>query len=184
MYNADVTINEIALGPSAIPHLPDLQRLDGLYTSLQSTKSWLDIWMEFKPEQYFQLPSTVFFQFIRCIINLYRLTVLEDPAWSQSVVRETANVIEYLDRNIAMLNDCPEYIALEEGKEMNMLEKGLRMFTGLRNTWEPKLMELWGLDMSARENDGSMVVSDNMLPPCMPLTQIEEAWMLEFLGSM
>ena len=120
IYNAEVTINEISLGAPAIPHLPDVQRLESLWTSLQATKPWLDIWIELKPEQYLQVSSVVFFQFIRIIVNLYKLSVQEDPVWNQSAVRETVNVLEYLDRNIAKLKTSPDYLIFEEGKDMNI----------------------------------------------------------------
>jgi hypothetical protein len=170
----------MSLASPDIPHLPDIERLGSLYTSLQATKSWLDIWLEIEPEEYLQLSSIMFFQFVRAIVNLYKLSVLEDPAWSKFEVRQTANILEYLDRNIALLKGCPEYFTFEEGRELNMIEKGLKMITALKQSWEPKLNELWGLNV----NDGSLLESDNMLPPVMPLSEIEEAWMMEFLGSM
>jgi hypothetical protein len=180
IYNAEITINEISLAPPAIPDLPDIERLGSLYTSLRATKSWLDIWLQIRPEEYFQLSSIVFFQFVRAVVNLYKLSVLEDPAWNKTEVRQTANVLEYLDRNIALIQSRPEYLTFEEGRELNMLEKGLRMITALKHNWEPILTELWDLDV----NDGSLVEPDNMLPPVVPLIEMEEAWMMDFMGYL
>jgi hypothetical protein len=83
LYNAEIIINEISIGTPAIPHSPDSHRLDSLYTSLRATKGWLDVWIELEAEEYLQLSCIIFFQFTRSIVSLYRLTVLEDPAWSK-----------------------------------------------------------------------------------------------------
>ncbi|CAG8173321.1 unnamed protein product [Penicillium salamii] len=183
-YSAEFTINELALGPSTIPHLPDLQRLESLHTSLQATKIWLNIWLDLRAVEYMQVSSIVFFQWARAILNLYRLTTLDDPTWSKSVVRETADVLDFLNKSIAAIKEYPEYLRFEEGKDINLLEKGLKMTEALKSNWEPKLIELWGLPMPANDTDASMIHSDDALPPGLSLPQIDDSWMMEFLGSL
>ncbi|CAI7584201.1 unnamed protein product [Penicillium discolor] len=169
----------------AIPHSPDPHRLDSLYTSLRATKGWLDVWIEFEAEEYLQLSCVIFFQFTRGIVSLYRLTVLEDPAWSKSMVRDTANILEYLNRNEAIITRCPYYITFDNSREMNLLEKGLRMIQGMRMNWEPKLMEMWRSDIPGDNGvDSGMIQSNAVLPDVMPVGEIDEAWMLDFLGSL
>ncbi|KAJ5354786.1 hypothetical protein N7541_005830 [Penicillium brevicompactum] len=182
LHSAEFTINEMALGPSAILHLPDLQRLECLFTSLQATKSWLDIWLDLAAVEYMKVPSIIFFQWARAILNLYRLTILEDPTWSKSVVRDTVNILEHLNKAIMAIKCYPEFLKFDQGKEVNVLEKGLRMMEALKCNWEPKLTDLWGLP--ANDNSDSMVQSDDILPPGMTLPQIDDSWMMEFLGSL
>ncbi|KAI3210361.1 hypothetical protein CBS147311_1136 [Penicillium roqueforti] len=185
LYNAEIVINELSIGDPAIAHSPDLHRLDSLYTSLRATKGWLDVWLELEGEEYLQLSCVIFFQFTRAIVNLYKLTILEDPQWSKSMVRDTANILEYLNRNEAVIRKCPEYITFDQSREMNLLEKGLRMVQGMRINWEPKLLELWRPNMPANnEIDSGMIQSDTILPDVMPLGGIDEAWMMDFLGSL
>ncbi|CAI7619752.1 unnamed protein product [Penicillium viridicatum] len=169
----------------AIPHSPDPRRLDSLYTSLRATKGWLDVWIELEAEEYLQLSCIIFFQFTRGIVTLYRLTVLEDPAWSKSMVRDTANILEYLNRNEAIIRRCTNYITFDHSREMNILEKGLRMIQGMRMNWEPKLMEMWRSDIPGDNGiDSGMIPSDAVLPYVMPVGEIDEAWMMDFLGSL
>lgn len=185
LYNAEIVINELSIGDPAIAHSPDLHRLDSLYTSLRATKGWLDVWLELEGEEYLQLSCVIFFQFTRAIVNLYKLTILEDPQWSKSMVRDTANILEYLNKNEAVIRKCPEYITFDQSREMNLLEKGLRMVQGMRINWEPKLLELWRPNMPANtEIDSGMIQSDTILPDVMPLGGIDEAWMMDFLGSL
>ncbi|KAF3012941.1 hypothetical protein E8E15_004334 [Penicillium rubens] len=185
LYNAEIVINELSIGAPAMPHSPDLHRLDSLYTSLRATKGWLDVWLELEGEEYLQVSCVIFFQFTRAIVNLYKLTILEDPAWSQSMVRDTANVLEYLNRNEAIIRKCPEYITFDQSREMNILEKGLRIVQGMRMNWEPKLMEMWRPYMPANNGvDSGTIQSDAILSDVMPFGGIDEAWMMDFLGSL
>ena len=185
LYNAEIVINELSIGAAAMPHSPDLHRLDSLYTSLRATKGWLDVWLELEGEEYLQVSCVIFFQFTRAIVNLYKLTILEDPAWSKSMVRDTANVLEYLNRNEAIIRKCPEYITFDQSREMNILEKGLRIVQGMRMNWEPKLMEMWRPYMPANNGiDSGTIQSDAILPDVMPFGGIDEAWMMDFLGSL
>ncbi|CAI7598556.1 unnamed protein product [Penicillium glandicola] len=185
LYNAEIIINELSMEDPTVANSPDLHRLDSLYTSLRATKGWLDVWLELEGEDYLQLSCIIFFQFTRAIVNLYKLSILEDPAWSKSMVRETANVLEYLNRNEVNIQKCPEYITFDENREMNILEKGLRMMQGMRMNWGPKLMEMWRPNMPANNGiDSGMIQSDAILPDVMPLSGIDEAWMMDFLGSL
>ncbi|KAG0159271.1 hypothetical protein PDIDSM_6793 [Penicillium digitatum] len=185
LYNAEIIIHELSVGTPAIAHLPDPHRLDGLYTSLRATKGWLDLWLELEGGEYLQLSCLIFFQFTRAVVSLYRLTILEDPAWSRSMVRDTANILEYLNKNEAVLRRCPEYITFDHSREMNILEKGLRLIQGMRMNWEPKLMEMWRPNMPANNAmDSGMIQSDGVVPDVVPLDEIDEAWMMDFLGSL
>ncbi|KXG47021.1 Cytochrome P450 [Penicillium griseofulvum] len=182
LYNAEIIINEISMGAPAIANLPDFHRLDSLYTSLQASKGWLDVWLELEGEEYLQLSCVIFFQFTRAIVTLYKLTVLDDPVWSKTMVRDTANILEYLNRNEAVIRKCPDYITFDESKEMNLLEKGLGIIQGMRMNWEPKLTEMWGIPAN-NGIDSGMVQSDAILPDIMPFGGIDESWMMEFLGQ-
>ncbi|KAJ5581831.1 hypothetical protein N7535_000451 [Penicillium sp. DV-2018c] len=185
LYNAEIIINEPSLGPPPIAHSPDPHRLDSLYASLQATKGWLDVWLELEGEEYLQVSVVIFFQFTRAIVNLYKLTTLEDPAWSKTMVRDTANILEYLSRNEAIIKKCSEYLTFDANRELNLLEKGLRMVQGLKMNWEPKLMEMWHPNLPTNSGlDSGMIQADSILPDVMPMSGIDESWMLDFLGSL
>lgn len=184
LFNAEITINEISIGPSAVPHSPHLERLESLLASLKATKSWLDIWLGLKAEEYFQVSCIVFFQWIRAIVNLYKLTILEDPAWSKLVVQETADVLDYLSKTIAAIKCYPEYLKFEEGREMNLLEKGLRMTEALKYQWELKLGSVLGSSMLPRDESDSMIQPDDMPPSGMAMPAFEDSWIMEFMGSL
>ncbi|KAJ5774354.1 hypothetical protein N7457_009250 [Penicillium paradoxum] len=185
LYNAEIIINEISIGNPAVPHAFDINRLDSLSTSLQATKGWLDVWLELEGQDYLEAPPAIFFQFTRTIVNLYKLTVLEDPAWSKTMVRDTANVLEYLDRNEVILKRCTEALSPHANRELYTFERGLRMVRGLKMNWEPKLVETWRLDIPANSAvDTNMMQAEVTLPDVMAFNSIDESWMTEFLRSL
>jgi hypothetical protein len=180
---AEITVTEMAHRPSASPHLPDLQRLDSLWVSLLASKSWLDLWLELKAEDYQDVSLVVFFQWTKAILNLYKLTVLDDPAWSKPAVRATVDIIQYLDRIIAVFKSSPSP-QVEEGKEPGIISKGLGIAEALKQNWEPRLLSMWGMNVQSTNNGNDIIQSDDILPPGMLVPQFDDSWMMELLGSI
>jgi hypothetical protein len=187
LSNAELTINEISIVLPAVPNAPDLKRLDSLYISLNATKSWLDLWLSIPPKNYIVISFVMFFQFTRTIVNLYRLSTLEDPAWDRTMVRNTANLISYLESIEANLKEGADHIATAGGTDMNILEKGLRMVQGLKRGWEPKLNEIWydaPMNQSILQADMGVGPPNGLIPESLQFNGFDDSWMMEILGSL
>lgn len=80
--------------------------LECLWGSLNAIKSWLDIFFAMSPSQLsgFALPFWV--QQARCIVVLYRLSTLENPAWDLKSVREVVDLLPVIDRTAEMLEQA------------------------------------------------------------------------------
>jgi hypothetical protein len=50
------------------------------------------------------LSFTLSVQVVRCIVTLYRLTVLDEPAWDHAAVQRAVDLLLVLDRLAAMLD--------------------------------------------------------------------------------
>jgi hypothetical protein len=187
LSNAELTINEISIVQPAVPNAPDLKRLDSLYISLNATKCWLDLWLSIPPKNYIIISFVMFFQFTRAIVNLYKLSILEDPAWDRTMVRNTANLISYLESLEAKLQEGANHIATAGGTDMNILEKGLKMVQGLKQGWEPKLNEVW---YDAPMNQGILQAGmgvgppNGLVPESLQFNGFDDSWMMEILGSL
>ncbi|KAJ5996867.1 hypothetical protein N7499_006820 [Penicillium canescens] len=187
LSNAELTINEISIVLPAVPNAPDLKRLDSLYISLNATKSWLDLWLSIPPKNYIVISFVMFFQFTRAIVNLYKLSILEDPAWDRTMVRNTANLISYLESIEANLKEGAEHIATAGGTDMNILEKGLKMVQGLKQGWEPKLNEIWydaPMNQSILQADMGVGPPNGLVPESLQFNGFDDSWMMEILGSL
>lgn len=129
---------------------------------------------------------TIFFQFSRALVSLYRLSILEDPAWDKALVRNTANVLEYLDRMVYMMKKCADHIAVPHQSEWNIFEKGKTMVQCIKEGWEPKLMEVWYPSLSSNNGVEAALGPPNpaILGDMLPMNGFDDAWMLEVFGSM
>ncbi|KAJ5586970.1 uncharacterized protein N7459_002735 [Penicillium hispanicum] len=184
LASAELTIHEIALRPPSLPHSPDIHRLESLCISLQASKSWLEHWISISPERYMGVSFTMFFQFARALVNLFKLSTLDDPAWDRSMVRNTANIIEYLDRMSYNLKRCAEELPVADDPEWNIFEKGTKMVQCLKAGWEPRLMEIWFPNLPSNGIDGQFPPSNPPISDVLPATEFDDAWMMEIFGAM
>ncbi|KAJ5157257.1 uncharacterized protein N7482_008357 [Penicillium canariense] len=184
LTNAELTIHDVALQAPSTPNSPELHRLESLYTSLQAAKSWLDLWLSVPVENYTAVSFTIFFQFSRALVSLYRLSILEDPAWDKTLVRNTANILEYLDRMANMMKNCADHISVPHQPEWNIFEKGQVMVRCIKEGWEPKLMEVWYPSLPSTEVENDFNQPNPALSDILPITGFDDAWMMEIFGSM
>lgn len=180
---AEVVIHEVAIETSSLPNSPEMHRLESLCTCLQGCKSWLDIWLGISPDHHIGISFTVFYQFSRALVSLYKLSTLEDPAWDRNMVRNTANVLEILDRILYNLKKSSRILSDPDQPEYNVYEKGVKMVQSIKQGWEPKLMEIWFPNLPTDEISNQYVQTPP-LPEVMPMTGFDDAWMLEVFGSM
>lgn len=130
------------------------------------------------------VPFIMFFQFARALVNLYKLSTLDDPAWDRNMVRNTANVLEILDRILENLKRCAQEVRVPDEPEWNIFEKGFKMMQAIKAGWEPKLMEIWFPSMLSNGVNSHFVANNTPLPDVMPITQFDEPWMMEVFGAM
>lgn len=179
---AEFIIHETAIKDVSTPSSPELHRLESLCTCLHAAKSWFDVWLSIPGERYLGIPFTIFFQFSRALVTLYKLSTLEDPAWDKSMVRNTANILEILDRIAYSMKICANALNVDDA-EWNIFEKGTKMAQSIKQGWEPKLMEIWYPNVPANDLGGEFVASSSALEP-LPMNGFDDVWMMEIFGSM
>jgi hypothetical protein len=179
---AEFIIHESALKDVSSPSSPELHRLESLCTCLHAAKSWFDVWITIPGGDYLGMPFTMYFQFSRALVTLYKLSTLEDPAWDKTMVRNTANILEILDRIAYGMKTCAESLNVND-EEWNIFEKGMRMTQSIKQGWEPKLMEIWYPNVPANDLGGDFVTPTSALEP-LPTNGFDDMWMMEIFGSM
>ncbi|KAJ5678900.1 hypothetical protein N7462_007144, partial [Penicillium macrosclerotiorum] len=183
LCDAESMIHEPALRDSSSPNSPELHRLESLYASLHSAKSWLDLWLTVPVERYMAIPFPAFFQFSRAVVNLFRLSILDDPAWDRILVRNTANILEYLDRMAFHIKGCLEIHTHSPRPQWSIFEKGAKMVQTLKQNWEPKLMEIWYPSLPTNEIGSGYDNANQTIPAILPVNTFDDAWMMEIFGT-
>lgn len=100
------------------------------------------------------------------------------------MVRNTANVLEILDRILYNLKKSSRIMPDLDNPEYNVYEKGVKMVQSIKQVWEPKLMEVWYPNLPSDEINNQYVQAGPPLPEVMPMTGFDDAWMLEVFGSI
>lgn len=184
LATAELTIHEVAMRTPSAPHSPELNRLESLCACLQATKTWLNIWLSIHPAQYIGCPFPIFYQFSRALVSLYKLSTLDDPAWDKGMVRNTANVLEFLDRCTYKMKQCAELITEPEDPRWNIWDKGVKMCQSIKQGWEPRLMEVWYPSMPGSGMGAPLLQAGSEMPVDFPINALDDEFMMEFFGSM
>ncbi|OJJ45055.1 hypothetical protein ASPZODRAFT_153355 [Penicilliopsis zonata CBS 506.65] len=84
--------------------LPGIERLECLWQSVECIKAWLDKFYQIAPRDLVGLPFHFWSQMILAITLLKYLSILEDPAWDCSTVRNAVDLISTMDCMVQKLD--------------------------------------------------------------------------------
>jgi len=177
LYSTEITINEIALSKAPIvSNNSDFQRLESLYGCLNSIKSWFDIFFTIPLAAYVGFSFSMFSQLGHCLIALYKLSTLDDPAWDKDIVRNTANLPLILDQIANNMGQVAKLAALSsDSTEVDVFTKAAKMAESVRLRWEAKLaVEPTG---PTRQN------MDETILEALPMDFSDDAWLTDMLVS-
>jgi len=185
LHSTTLTVNEVEF--SKLPTLSncsDFYRLEALYVSLNAVKSWFDIFFSIPTTAYVGFPFSIFSQLIHCLISLFKLSTLEDPAWDKGIVRETADVHSILNQIILNMQEANDWYNAEGG----VFTKAAEAFGTIRSRWRVKLGlpiippgYLPGLMANGEEVMGQPSVA---MEDVMSMELPEEWWFSDVFASM
>lgn len=175
LYSTELKVHEVVFArPPIVFNSPGFQRLDSLYSCLQATKSWFDIFLGFPPASYVGFSIPIFTQMAHCIIALFRLTTFDDPIWDRGLVRETADLSLILERIIEKHNQVKVAADLNygasEGKDV--FSETARTIVSIKTWWDAKL---------AAELTDNVVLNETLGDMNMDLS--DDQWLKDILGQ-
>lgn len=175
LYSTELKVHEVVFArPPIVFNSPGFQRLDSLYSCLQATKSWFDIFLGFPPASYVGFTIPIFTQMAHCIIALFRLTTFDDPIWDRGLVRETADLSLILERIIEKHNQAKVAADLNygasEGKDV--FSETARTIVSIKTWWDAKL--------AAELTDNAVL---NETPGDMNMDLPDDQWLKDILGQ-
>jgi len=185
LHSTTLTVNEVEF--SKLPTLSncsDFYRLEALYVSLNAVKSWFDIFFSIPTTAYVGFPFSIFSQLIHCLISLFKLSTLEDPAWDKGIVRETADVHSILNQIILNMQEANDWY----NAESEVFTKAAEALGTIRSRWRVKLGlpiippgYLPGLMANGEEVMGQPSVA---MEDVMSMELPEEWWFSDVFASM
>lgn len=136
----EVMIFDLALqnpGPSPSTNL-NFARAEYLQYCLLAINDFFENFVAFKPREYVGLHLHYWLQFMRCTRIIYRLLIIEDPAWDNKTVRESVDVMGWLQRGSEICRAIPAAAGLTtDGKDgYNLLATNMQR---ARSIWTKAL---------------------------------------------
>lgn len=116
---------------------PGFQRLEYLYTCLETVKSATENFLTIPISDYTGISFPVFTQLVRYIIVLYKLSTLNDPVWDLSLVRTNIDVIQVIDQVIRNIQQA--MAELGEQCANGTLERSIGIFSRFKSWCLPNL---------------------------------------------
>ena len=179
LYITELTINEIALSKAPmISNNLGFERLESLYLCLNSIKSWFDIFFNIPLADYIGFSFSVFSQLAHCLVTLYKLSTLDDPAWDKTFVRNTVNLLLILDTLSNKMEEGAKLAYLDtDSVEGDIFTRSVKMTRAIRLKWEVKLSEPMGDSTSAAQD------VDEPIQDSFPMDFSDDGWLNDLLVS-
>jgi len=180
VYSTEVTIHENALTKAPIiSNNSDFQRLDNLHACLDSIKAWFGVFFKIPVASYLSLPFSIFSQLAHCLIDLYKLSTLDDLSWDKNVVRNTANVLLILDQ---IVNNV-ERVNVLAGMDQNNTETDLftiagKMFRSVRLRW--------GANLGVQPSEPAIPTAQNVdetMTEAFSMDLYDDVWLTDLFAS-
>lgn len=139
-----------------VPGVPDLTRIDSMYSCLRAVRSWYEIWFSIPLIDIPGLPFSIYTQLSQTQVALHRLTTSDDPAWDKELLRNTADLLVILDRSAARFEEVGRVYPQEPGEDCQTIwSKAVKILRNIKATWEPTLAQCLNREPSANNNSGA-----------------------------
>ena len=125
-----------------VPGVPNLQRIDSMYSCLRAVRSWYEIWFSIPLIDIPGLPFSIYTQLSQTQVALHRLTTSEEPAWDKELLRNTADLLVILDRSAVRFEEVERVYPQEPGEDCQTIwSKAVKILRNIKATWEPTLSQ-------------------------------------------
>ena len=180
-YSTELTINEVALSQLPIISIhSNFQRAESLYACAESVKSWFETFFTIPPGAYIGFPFSIFSQLVRCLVTLYKLSTLDDPAWDKNGVLKTVNLLLILDQVTENMEQVSGLAGLDnnDSLERDVFFRTAKMFRSIRPGWEAILVGSDASKVSALPNLPN--ADDPPLSEAFSLGPYDNDWLTDF----
>ena len=174
LYSTELTINEMALSQVPITtHHSNFQQMESLFACVKSIKSWFEVFFTIPTTAYIGFPFSIFSQLVRCLVTLWRLSTLNDPAWDKNGVQKAVDLLLTMDHVINNMEQATTLAGLDNSNiaEGDVFSRTAKLFRSIRHGWEAKL------------GPEEPIVSTIPTPPTANETSLPEPFPVDFADS-
>ena len=179
LWSTELTINEIALAQMPIATDPSsFKRIEVLYACVKSIKSWFELFFRIPLTDYIEFPFSIFSQLVHCLVTLFRLSTLEDPAWNKHSVKDTADLLLIMDQVISNMDKAAAKFDVDDSPERDVFSRAAKKYRSIRLEWETKLRPD---DFTVSIVPNLQIDNDYPLPEDLQMEFPDNDWMMDFI---
>ncbi|KAK4862913.1 hypothetical protein LT330_010743 [Penicillium expansum] len=142
LYDAELSLYEVALVKPLADEEFSPQRLDHLYACLHVVKQFFDLFFTIPPAGYTSLALPYLTQVSHCLVTLFRLSTLDYPGWDKSTVKSTADILVIAEQIATRMGQVADAVGMRsEGAYGDPFSKLGMMMQKLRSEWAVRLPE-------------------------------------------
>ncbi|KAF1999367.1 hypothetical protein P154DRAFT_230071 [Amniculicola lignicola CBS 123094] len=187
LYCAEIMIHELALFqiPAVSYSQPlDYTRFEYLHTCLRAIRSSLDNFLVRMETEIRTMNFFPWLQFSHYIQVLQRLSCLQHPGWDRHLVRESVDVIEFLQKVITMMEAAYKDKSSRSDNEAGVcvLERGAAVLKASVPLWVATLEKSNALPVQQNENGAADTVG-NMMDDHTLMDFTDDSWFTDVFGS-
>ena len=159
--------------------LSSFKRIEVLYACVKSTKSWFELFFNIPLTDYIEFPFSIFSQLVHCLVMLYRLSTLDDPAWDKHGVKETADLLLIMNQVIINMEQAATILDTNDSPEGDILSRAAKKYRSIWTEWETRLRPD---DSTVSAIPDLQAANETLLPPeDFSAEFLDNDWMMDFL---
>ncbi|KAI1411838.1 hypothetical protein F5Y13DRAFT_164459 [Hypoxylon sp. FL1857] len=151
----------------------DVGKLDAYYSSLQASKASLENFLSFSVPEFMCLTFSLTLHFGRSAQTLYRLMVVDDPEWDRTIVKNTVDLMQIMERSANRFMQVPHVCGIETSDDPEAMDYYTKAGNALRATipaWTATLEQMGcgsgiGPATGAATGAGATPAAADQVPP-------------------
>ncbi|KAM0664172.1 hypothetical protein ACQRIU_006755 [Beauveria bassiana] len=179
-----------AIGLFSNHRIPETQSVESMYQCLVCIRAFYDAFFSIPLGDIAGLPLHTYVALSTMQVMLYRLTISDNPNWDKEVVRQTADVMDIVDRTIELFEKVASvYPMRDQQVQGNLFQKGAKQMRNLRAMWQPIVSKHFGTmpTPTSQHNSASRAATEQpMLLDTMvdgePIDFNDMSWMADIFG--
>lgn len=201
MINIQLSYTELVVfenGLCRTPYNPkhlDMRRYDILSRIADTIRSWFNKFFPLSKEYYTALSFAMWCQLAHCLMSLYKLSTLDEPAWDRAALRRDLDLIEICDRIIGDMDEAASFrrprrsdMAMTpplypDSTEADIFSVCTRMVVSMRNSWASELgaLQMDPTNPAANKQPVENSFVDNITMG-MPMSLLDDAWLTDIFN--
>lgn len=158
-------------------------RAEHLQYCLSAINNFLENFASFKPQDYIGMHLHYWLQFMRCTRIVYRLLLIGDTAWDSKTIRESIDLMGWLQRGADICRATPAAVGLEtDGNDgYHILARNMQQ---AKSIWTIALQQagVWP-DTGTVEEVGAATTSETVFPDTFfSFDMYDDSWMANVIS--